>query len=92
VTSVPELVALLYRADWKQLSLSARVTWQRDRTVDQQLRLRTDTKLEQRARAAGKFLRLPDVDQPRTGQLHPQCHVCSLRAGATGSRQVPTLP
>jgi hypothetical protein len=35
--SVPGLVALLYRADWTQLSLSATVTWSRDRAVDRRL-------------------------------------------------------
>jgi hypothetical protein len=36
-TSKSELVALLYRADWTTLSLSATVAWSRDRAVDWRL-------------------------------------------------------
>ncbi len=36
-TSIPDLVALLYRADWTQLSLAARITWRRDPDVDLRL-------------------------------------------------------
>ena len=35
---LPELVSLLYRADWTQLSLSAAIRSRRDHTLDQELR------------------------------------------------------
>jgi len=38
VPDLPELVALLYRADWKRLSLSARATQRRDKDVHRRLR------------------------------------------------------
>jgi hypothetical protein len=55
---MPELVALLYRADWKQLSLSARITWQYDQEVGRQLQLRNETSWERRTRAAFSFAEL----------------------------------
>lgn len=81
MTSVPELVALLYRADWMQLSLSARVTRQRDREIDRQLRRSAETKYQQRGRAAGKLAGLPDADEPRHGQLDSECYVLLAPGG-----------
>jgi hypothetical protein len=73
VTSMPDLVALLYRADWTRLSMSARVTWQQDRAIRQQLHLRMDA---QRPHRGAELPEIPDPDQlpdpdepdePRTG-------------------------
>jgi hypothetical protein len=63
VTPLPELVALLYRADWTQLCLSARITSQHDHDVDDQLRqhaaARRGTHL-----AADSYTARPDEDEP----------------------------
>jgi len=80
VTSMPDLVALLYRADWKQLSLSARITWKYDHALDRELRLRAESGFVRRWRAAGNFLRIPDVNEPGYG-LHPECRVLLAPGG-----------
>ncbi len=45
----PELVALLYQADWTRLGLSARITWERDPEVGLRLRRRTEPDLQRRS-------------------------------------------
>lgn len=58
--SLPDLVALLYRADWTRLSLSATLTWSRDPAVDWQL---TQRKLAEVRQVFGPLPRvglLPD--------------------------------
>ncbi len=67
---VPELVALLYRADWTRISLSATVSSRRDHEVDRQLRRLA---MDERNRALGpipKLWRLPD--DPYVGPGRPE--------------------
>ena len=59
--TLPELVALLYQADWKRLSLLARLTWARDREADGQFRLRSETDLQRRTQTVvTRLTGLPD--------------------------------
>jgi len=80
VTIVPELVALLYRADWKQLSLSTTVTWQRDRSVGRQLWRQADAERQQ-TWGMGKFPRLSEAGDQRTGLLESECRVLLAPGG-----------
>src|ERR1017187_7123401 len=79
MTIVPELVALLYRADWKRLSLSATVTWQRDRSVGRQLWRQAEA--EQQTWGMGKFPRLSEAGDQRTGLLDSECRVLLAPGG-----------
>lgn len=79
MTSVPELVPLLYRADWRQLSLSARITSRRDRAVDRQLHRHAGA--GRQTRRAGRFPRLADINGPPTGQQESECRVLLAPGG-----------
>lgn len=66
MTPLPDLVALLYRADWTQLCLSARVTSRRDRAVDGQLRRRVAAQLTE-VLGTGPYIRWPAGSEPESG-------------------------
>jgi hypothetical protein len=61
-TSIPELVALLYRADWTRLSLSATVASSRDPAVDRRLGQRKMSELRQILGPLPKFGRISGWD------------------------------
>jgi hypothetical protein len=74
--SIPELVALLYRADWTRLSLSATVTSSRDAAVDRRIRQRKTSELRQLLGPLPKVGRIPGWDQ-RDEDASP--HRCERR-------------
>ena len=67
---VPELVGLLYRADWTRLSLSARATMRRDKAVHRRLRRpATEQQVEEQG-PISRFM-LPLDDRPYDGPDWP---------------------
>jgi hypothetical protein len=60
VPDLPELVTLLYRADWTRLSLSARATQRRDKDVHRRLRALAQAEWDQELGPVPGFLRPRD--------------------------------
>jgi hypothetical protein len=76
VITLPELVALLYQADWKRLSLLARMTWARDPELDRQLRLQSESDLQRRTQTVvTRLTGLPDPEKPSPGELEQESRV-----------------
>ena len=79
---LPELVALLYRADWKRLSLSARATQRRDKDADRRLRGLAQAERDQELGPVPGFLH-PRDDGLHDGPEWPetQVHILLARDG-----------
>ena len=80
MTSLTELVPLLYRADWRRLSLAATVSQRRDRAVDWQLRQELAAERRQWLSAEGWLPRLPEMSEQREGEDHSE-HLVLLAPG-----------
>src|ERR1700683_871517 len=97
VISLPELVTLLYQADWTRLCLSARITRERDREVARRLRRRTQSDLQWRSRAAfSRVTGVPDPAEPSPGELERECQLLlapggRYRVGAAAGGGAPAL-
>ncbi len=76
---VPQLVTLLYRADWKRLSLSARATQRRDKDVHLRLRALAQAGWDQELGPVPGFLR-PRYDGLHDGPEWPETQVHLLLA------------
>lgn len=72
MTSLAELIPLLYRADWRQLSLAATVSQRRDRAVDGQLQHELAAERRQWLSAEGWLPRLPEMSERREGEDHSE--------------------
>ena len=71
--TLPELVALLYRADWTRLSLLARLSWARDVELDRQFRQGAESDLHRRTQAViTRLTGLRDPDEPAPGDLEQE--------------------
>jgi hypothetical protein len=68
-TSLPDLVVLLYRADWTRLSLSATVAWTRDPAVDRRLLQRKMSELREVLGPLPRVGPLPRWDHYDEGNL-----------------------
>jgi hypothetical protein len=79
VPDLPELVALLYRADWTRLSLSARATQRRDKDVHLRLRDLAQAERDQELGPVPGFLR-PRDDSLHDGPEWPETQVNILLA------------
>lgn len=79
---LPELVALLYRADWRRLSLSARATQRRDGDVHRRLRSLARAEWDHELGPIPGFLR-PRDDSLHDGPEWPetQVHILLARGG-----------
>jgi hypothetical protein len=82
VITLPELVALLYQADWKRLSLLARMSWARDREADRQFRQRSEPDLQRRTwTAVTRLTGMPGPAEPSPGELEQECRVLLAPGG-----------
>jgi hypothetical protein len=82
VITLPELVALLYQADWKRLSLLARISWARDRAADRQFRQRSESDLQRRTwTAVTRLTGMRDPDEPSPGDLEQESRVLLAPGG-----------
>lgn len=79
---LPELVALLYKADWKRHSLSARATQRRDKDVHRRLRGLAQAEWDTELGPVPGFLR-PDDDSLYDGREWPgtRVHLLLARGG-----------
>jgi hypothetical protein len=84
--SMPELVALLYRADWLRLSLSATVSSSRDPAVDRRLRQRKMSELRQVLGPLPKVGWIPGWDQRVEDDSPHRCERSVLLAPGGRSR------
>lgn len=82
-TSTPELVGLLYRANWTQLSLSATVTSNGDAAVDRRLRQRKLSELRQLLGPLPKVGPIPgwDLHDEDDSPQHCERHVLLAPGG-----------
>jgi hypothetical protein len=85
-TSIPELVGLLYRADWTRLSLSATLTSSRDPAVDRRLRQRKMSELRQLLGPLPKVGWIPGWDQRVEDDSPHRCERSVLLAPGGRSR------
>jgi hypothetical protein len=82
VITLPELVALLYQADWKRLSLLARISWARDREADRQFRQRSESDLQRRTwTAVSRLTGMPVPAEPSPAELEQECRVLLAPGG-----------
>ena len=80
--TLPELVALLYQADWKRLSLLARISWARDREADRQFRQRSESDLQRRTwTAVTRLTGMRDPGEPSPGGLDQESRVLLAPGG-----------
>jgi hypothetical protein len=82
VITLPELVALLYQADWKRLSLLARISWARDHEADRQFRQRSESDLQRRTwTAVTRLTGMRDPDEPSPSSLEQESRVLLAPGG-----------
>jgi hypothetical protein len=82
VITLPELVALLYQADWKRLSLLARISWARDQEADRQFRQRSESDLQRRTwTVVSRLTGMRDPDEPTPGSLQQESRVLLAPGG-----------
>jgi len=74
VPDLPELVTLLYRADWERLSLSARATQRRGKDVHRRLRALAQAERDQELGPVPAFL-WPRDDGVQDGPEWPETQV-----------------
>ncbi len=80
-TDISDLVALVYRTDWKQLSLSATISHTSDPAVRRRLRERKTAELRRLLGPLPEALRVREVDHPVGGPVHSERHLLVAPGG-----------